>query len=129
MLNPSTADEAGPDPTVRRCLTFSAGWGYRATEVVNIFALRSTDPQALYREPDPVGPENDAHILEAATGADLVVCAWGARGAYLSRGRTVLEALYQVCHPHALRLTRDGHPGHPLYLPASLEPRLIPCPP
>jgi hypothetical protein len=23
---------------------------------------------------------------------------------------------------HYLRLTKDGHPGHPLYLPASLHP-------
>lgn len=122
MLNPSTADEQGTDPTVRRCLSFSALWGYTRVEVINLFAWRSTSPRALYAEADPVGPENDWHIVDAARGADLVVCAWGVHGALHGRGDQVRRLLGEVCHPMALRLTAGGEPGHPLYLPGDLLP-------
>lgn len=122
MLNPSTADEAGPDPTVRRCMGYSERWGYGWAEVVNLFALRSTNPRALYAAEDPIGPENDHHILEAAANADLVVCGWGNHGRHLGRGKWVLRRLRHVCRPHFLRITKSGEPGHPLYLPGALTP-------
>jgi len=67
MLNPSTADEVKNDPTVERCQRRAQQSGFGALEVVNIFALRSTDPSALYVDGiDPIGPDNDQYILDAA---------------------------------------------------------------
>ena len=62
MLNPSTADAFAEDPTIRRCLIFAHREGCGGLTVVNLFALRSTDPKALTRHPDPVGPANDTFI-------------------------------------------------------------------
>jgi hypothetical protein len=125
MLNPSTADEKALDPTVRRCLGYAQAWGFGSIEVGNIFALRSTDPSALLAAADPVGPANDAKLISIADRSDLVVCGWGAHGGLQGRDRAVLALLEPVADLHALRLTKAGAPGHPLYLPAALQPVLF----
>lgn len=128
MLNPSAADERTLDPTVRRCFDFSLSWGCGALDVVNLFALRSSDPAALYRSPpvDAPGEEgrNDRTILAAAHEADLVVAAWGAHGKLAARGEEVAALLARVAPVHVVRFTADGSPGHPLYLPASAVPQI-----
>jgi hypothetical protein len=124
MLNPSTADANTDDPTIRRVIAFTWSWGYCDLVVTNLFALRSTDPDRLRRALDPIGPENDRHILEAAMQAQLVVCAWGAHGSYLGRDKAVLAMLRgRGIKPHALKLTLAGRPVHPLYLPSHLKPK------
>jgi hypothetical protein len=124
-LNPSTADEVHDDPTVRRCVGYAKRWGFSRLVVCNIFALRSTDPRALYEHPDPVGPENDRHLLGEAIRADRLVAAWGFHGGYKLRGASVLQMLLDVKRDvHMLGQTKDGHPRHPLYLRTDAEPVL-----
>lgn len=123
MLNPSKATATEPDNTVTRCIGFSKAWGYDGLVVTNIFALRSTDPGELKRVPDPIGPENNATILETAKEADLVVCAWGVHGAFLGRGAVVRKMLADAgVAVHCLARCGSGEPGHPLYLPSILTP-------
>lgn len=126
MLNPSTADELVFDPTVRRCFLFTRAWGYRSMEVVNIFGLRSTDPRELYRSSDPVGPDNDKAIMDAAYQADLIVCAWGNHGRYRNRGLHVREHLKTInrIQLHVLGLTGMQQPRHPLYVRGDLKPEV-----
>ena len=116
MLNPSTADARRDDPTIRRCGGFARAWGFAAMTVVNLFALRATDPARLRRARDPVGRDNDRHILAAAAGASALVLAWGAHGALGGRDREV-RALLTGHRPECLGVTRAGQPRHPLYLP------------
>jgi hypothetical protein len=125
MLNPSTATAETNDPTIRRCIGYAKSWCFDVLEVCNLFALRNTDPKALYSHPDPIGPENDGHLVRAARRAELVVCAWGTHGAFQVRGGHVRNILHCVAgvFPHALRVTKDGHPSHPLYLPGDLKPQ------
>lgn len=117
MLNPSTADEIDNDPTVERCQRRAARMGYGGLWVANIFAYRSTDPAALYSIPDPVGPENDQAILDAARNAGIVICGWGTHGNHLDRGEKVLALLRDAgVKAHCLQLNADGTPRHPLYV-------------
>ncbi len=115
MLNPSTASELKNDPTVERCERRARSLGYAAFEVVNIFALRATDPKALYAHDDPIGPMNDACILEAAKAADRVLMAWGVHGKLNGRADEV-RALLSGIQAYHLGLTKAGEPRHPLYV-------------
>ena len=117
MLNPSTADACVDDPTIRRCLGFAERLGFGQLEVVNLFALRATDPRKLKSHQDPIGPENDEQIVTAARVCDTTICAWGAHGAYKNRDQQVFALLRtNGIRPHALRINKDRRPAHPLYL-------------
>lgn len=125
MMNPSVATEFGDDRTVAKCQRYSRAWGYGGLFVGNSFAYRCTDQKRLLEVEDPVGPDNDAHLLEMARQADRVVLAYGspqakglrARGTEVARmlGRNGIQVT-------ALRLSRSGRPEHPLYLPSTLVP-------
>lgn len=126
MLNPSTADASQDDSTIRHCVNFARLWGCGRLVVVNLFAWRATDPGDLPADKaEAVGPGNDEVILAVARQSDIVVCAWGTHGAKWGRGAEVLAMLRTCTNPHALRMTKDGHPSHPLYLPGNLIPRII----
>lgn len=118
-LNPSTADATLDDPTIRRCIGFARAWGFGGLMMTNLFAWRATDPRDMKAAADPVGPDNNGTLSAAYLNASLTVAAWGAHGTYLGRDAVVRRMLPRL---HYLRLTKDGHPGHPLYLPASLRP-------
>jgi hypothetical protein len=119
-LNPSTADETNDDPTIRQCIGFARSWGYEALCMTNLFAYRATQPADMKKDVEPVGTYNDHTLLSLAREAGVVVAAWGAHGTWLKRDEHVRFLLGRKLH--YLRLTKDGHPGHPLYLPASLRP-------
>lgn len=123
MLNPSTADVDRDDPTVAHCGRLARRWGCGSLEVVNIFALRATDPRRLYRARDPIGPETDTAILRAAQRAAIFVAAWGNHGELHGRGRHVLDLLARrAVALHCLAVTSKGHPRHPLYTPMTALP-------
>jgi hypothetical protein len=120
MLNPSTADARRDDPTIRRCIGFARHWGYGGIEVVNIFALRATDPRALRSARDPVGPRNDAFMRRAAARSPVVI-AWGVHGALRDRESAALKLFGARSRLLALGRTRSGAPRHPLYLRRDAE--------
>ena len=118
MLNPSTADAELDDPTIRRCISFAKREGCTRLTVVNLFALRATDPKALRKAEDPEGPLNDGYLLEEIEthqNIGLTVAAWGAD----PFARRKAEWLRNQIRPiQCLGFTRSGAPRHPLYLKA-----------
>jgi hypothetical protein len=122
LANPSTADRLTDDATVRRCIGFAAAAGCSALLLVNLWAWRATDPRDLARVADPVGPQNDEAIADAATSTSgPVVLGWGARGER-SRVHAVLTLLGE--RPvRCLGVTKTGHPRHPLYVAATTRLR------
>ena len=119
-LNPSTADGTVDDNTSRRCIGFATHWGYGSMVMANLFAYRSTDPNALLSVRDPVGPDNDRYLKRLGNSAAMIIAAWGTKGTLLNRDQTVKEMFRDRLA--YLRLTKENHPEHPLYLPATLIP-------
>jgi hypothetical protein len=119
MLNPSAADETQDDPTIRRCIGFSERWGYGSLAVVNLFAYRTHDPRILKAAPDPIGADNDRHVLEAALNAGLTIAAWGVHGHAHGHSRRFISRIQPV---HCLGVTKNGAPKHPLYVRGNAEP-------
>lgn len=123
MLNPSTATEVQNDPTVERCERRARALGFGAFRVTNIFAYRATDPKVMRSAADPVGPENDAAIVDSVPWADQILCAWGTHGAHLNRGAQVEALLRRAGKPlYHLGLSKAGHPKHPLYIGYAKQP-------
>ena len=61
---------------------------------------------------DPVGPDND-RALASASG--MVIAGWDSN----ATPARVAHALALLPKPHALKVTKDGHPQHPLYVHGS----------
>lgn len=119
-LNPSTADETTDDPTIRRCVRFARDWGFDRLKMMNLYALRSTDPRGLWLADDPVGPENDHALSLAFGGSERIIVAWGAN-ARPDRLASFAETFHGWPF-WALGLTKDGAPRHPLYMRADVQP-------
>jgi hypothetical protein len=116
-LNPSTTTAIEDDNTILTCIRVTRRLGFGWLLMANLFALRETLPENMKQHPAPIGPDNDRILLEYATGAGLILCAWGCDGSHLNRASAIAKLLagYKL---HCLRKNRDGSPGHPLYLPA-----------
>lgn len=122
MLNPSTADAEIDDATVRRCIGFSKAQGFDGLEVANLYALRSRDPFGLTAASNPIGPETDQFLNEAADRAEVIVAAWGGFAmARASRAPWVTELLSRRGPVLCLGKTLKGDPRHPLYVPAAAK--------
>jgi hypothetical protein len=123
MLNPSVADHLKNDPTLLRCIHFARAWGFGGIDVVNPFALRSSNPKVLLDHTDPIGPKCD----------DAIGKALDSTGAYLFAGgnppfgsdelamriknvekRALRRARERCVQVYCLGRTKSGHPKHPL---------------
>jgi hypothetical protein len=120
MLNPSTADAAVDDPTIRRCMEFARDWRYSILDVRNLFAYRATKPAELKRVDNPVGGSRGDIELRVALTADLVIAGWGKNAP--KRRVWDVEKLFKGKPVYCLGLNEDGSPQHPLYIPSNRLP-------
>lgn len=129
-LNPSTATHEVSDPTVTRVTKRAGQLGFDGLIMLNLFSLRSTDPRGILEDEGWAGGElHDQVLVDAAGNAGMVLAAWG--GPYQPRklGRLVEERARRIAAMlsehrtlHALGVTKDGNPRHPLYLGYDVQP-------
>lgn len=122
MLNPSTADASADDPTIRRCMAFAERDGFGGIMVVNLYALRATNPERLYRRDAQgvnAGLHNATVVAEAIRNAHKAVAAWGNHSLAQAPAVDVRRIATQCGTPlYALGINKNGSPKHPLYVKA-----------
>ena len=125
MMNPSAAGHEGSDRTVNRTIGFARTWGYGTLWIANSAAYRATFQETLDTVDDPIGPDNETALRSMAARAAFILVGYGSpkaksiAGAGLHAARMLATAGYRL---HALRLSKDGAPGHPLYIAADTVP-------
>ena len=125
--NPSTAEADVDDPTIRREVNFTRGWGFCRYIKMNVLSYRATYPKDLLADGVEVTcPENLPTIVTMAATAKLIVVCHGVLHPTLQHhAGVIVMALCSKGHGlHCLGRNADGSPKHPLYLPktAALEP-------
>lgn len=123
MFNPSTATATTEDPTIRRCIGFARRWDYGRLVVINLYAVRSTDPKAVTRMGrSAIGPMNDYWIKKSVEESREIICAWGCAQHAPDIGQRVKRVLDLINQDlpnipiNCLGFRKDGHPRHPLML-------------
>lgn len=126
-INPSTAEPNNLDPTVNIVSRLAQSNGYDSFVMLNVYPQRATNPDHLHAECDAwLTSENKRHIAALIQGRHLTL--WAAWGALIDK-REYLTALVQgiIAMPELQgcqwvsrgKLTKDGHPHHPLYVKKS----------
>lgn len=130
LLNPSTADHEKLDPTATGLITRARLWGYGGVDLLNLFAYRATDPQAMLAQPDPVGPHNEimtrAALSQAQSEGGPVICGWGKHGTHRGQDKVFCALAADMDVPlMALERNQDGTPRHPLYIAHNVRPAFM----
>ncbi|MCA0143347.1 DUF1643 domain-containing protein [Blastococcus sp. LR1] len=116
LLNPATGDtEKRRRPTLDRCIGRSREMGASGLLIVNLFAVRHTDPKMIRSVDDPVGPAGDDALRVFTAAGQATVAAWGSHGSWRGRSAEVGSLLDD---PLCLGTTASGEPRHPLYVRA-----------
>lgn len=123
-VNPSTAEPNKLDPTVNYVSRLAISNGYDSFVMLNVYPQRATNPNDLHREClAELKAENERQIAALINGQKLTL--WAAWGGLIEK-RSYLTGLVQdISTMPELencqwisrgRLTKGGHPHHPLYV-------------
>ena len=119
MLNPSCADMAKDDPTIKKCSEIAKNSDFGNLEVVNLYAFRAPKQTDLWQQKRPKGKDNDKYISESLERADRVILAWGSSIGQSKKRRKragkVMRMVIKASHkrPYHLGTNINGEPKHP----------------
>ncbi|MFP8489480.1 DUF1643 domain-containing protein [Gracilimonas sp. Q87] len=133
-VNPSTAKPNDLDPTVASVARFARDHGYDGWLMFNLYPQRATDPDKMHKHFQlKIHKKNVEVIAELTKGISADIwCAWGTlieKRPYLSR---CLSDIYRVLNDNNCtyfkrgRISKAGHPHHPLYLKKTAPPEPFP---
>ncbi len=123
-LNPSTADETKPDPTVKQVMKFADGNGYDGFAMLNLSSERQTLRKKLSPTLDETMHDRNLTAMRDLAAkypqSDVLVAFGDGIGVkpYLKR---CLRDIYETLRPHTAKwlcigeLTQQGNPRHPLH--------------
>ena len=120
-VNGATAGAVENDHTVCKWIGFTKINNGRRLMVGNPYAFCATDVRELATAVDPIGPDNDMHLMQIIADADVLVPCWGSRAKLPQRLHKrlddLLAQLFASGKPvKTFGLTKSGDPKHPLML-------------
>ena len=125
-INPSTAEPDNLDNTLKSVERIALSNGFDSFIMFNVYAQRATDPDDMERECNRALHEENMKAFEYALKlseyAPAVWAAWGniiEKRPYLPdcvRSMIELGAKYNAVWYSAGKISKKGHPHHPLYL-------------
>lgn len=126
-VNPSTAEPAMLDNTLKSVDRVCEANGYDSWIMLNIYPQRATNPDDMHEFRDfHLESENLLHIKGIVKGKQPAI--WAAWGTVITKRPYLLNCLYQIVDLskqydckwfRAGRVSKQGHPHHPLYLEKS----------
>lgn len=128
-LNPSKADEAENDPTVRRCVGLTRGfdenWRCGGLLLINLYSWCTPYPRELKQIQNPCGRAGNTWLASICQlfPDSIIIAMWGNHGEAMGQAA---KFEYQ-CNKRDLKLcclrkNKGGQPAHPLYLPSGVQP-------
>ena len=123
-LNPSIATPEKLDPTMKKVETIAKANGYDSYIMINLYPMRSTDPDGMHDEMNEQIVQINLEFIESIlkSGASNIWAAWGnliEKRTYLKNcleGIVNLAGTYNCAWYNCGETTKEGHPRHPLYL-------------
>lgn len=116
LLNPSTADAFKLDPTVTRAYKFAKRLGYGELVILNVFAIRGSNPKIILSDENPIGELNNKYIKNYIKKSDIIILGWGNYGKYYNRSEYILNLLkMHKNNVFVIDINKNGEPKHILY--------------
>lgn len=122
-LNPSTADDKKPDPTITKVMGYATRHGCDSFVMFNLYAQRTKDPSKLHTVfNDQLHRENLSHIITTLEKYETVsiLASWGGTINERNYLKNCLADIYSKTKNKNIDwlkigndLTQKGHPRHP----------------
>ena len=129
-INPSTAEPDNLDNTLKSAERISKNNGYDSFIMFNVYAQRATNPDDMERNlNEKLHKENMKafeYILEQIKSHGISPAVWAAWGAIIEKRTYLFRCLsdmaeigkkYGAIWFSSGKISKKGHPHHPLYLP------------
>ena len=128
-INPSTAKPDNLDNTLKSVERLSLYNGYDSWIMLNVYPQRSTDPDGIHNVIDKKIHNKNLHYIKQILSGDIRDI-WIAWGTIIERRAFLYNCLFDIysmlkkynCRYYSIgKISKQGHPHHPLYLRSDLS--------
>jgi hypothetical protein len=124
-LNPSNGTDKKDDPTLTKLTKIVEhldGEIYGGFYVGNLFAFITPKPHELIQSKNPIGDDNDCHLIDMALKCEKTICMWGNEGVLNRRDKDDVGLFEKQNIPlYCFGFTEDKNPMHSRH-PMSQKP-------
>ena len=124
-INPSTAQPGDLDNTLKSVERIALGNGYDSFIMINVYAQRATDPNAMEKQCNPLLHRENLEAFHYVLSISNQPAVWAAWGTIIEKRDYLADCLrdflslgeeYGAQWFCAGKCSKKGHPHHPLYL-------------